>query len=53
MIGPRPTATPAVAAQKPIARPRSWAGKRLVMIESVDGMMHAAPMPMNARNAIS
>ncbi len=44
---------PAVPAQTPIARPRSLAGKTLVMIERVAGMMNAPPIPMNARVAIS
>lgn len=32
-------------AQVPIALPRSWAGKASVMIESVPGIMKAAPTP--------
>ena len=36
-----------------MALPRSWAGKRLVMIERVAGMMSAPPMPMNARVEMS
>ena len=44
---------PAVPAHTPIARPRSFAGKTLVMIERVAGMMNAPPMPMNARVAMS
>ena len=44
---------PAVPAHTPMALPRSFGGKTLVMIESVAGMMNAPPMPMNARVAIS
>ena len=53
MSGPSATPTPAVPAHTPIALPRSFAGKTLVMIESVAGMMNAPPMPMNARVAMS
>ena len=53
MSGPSATPTPAVAAQTPMALPRSRAGNTLVMIDSVAGMMNAPPMPMNARLAIS
>ena len=44
---------PAVPAHTPIALPRSFVGKTLVMIESVAGMMNAPPMPMKARVAMS
>ena len=37
----------------PIALPRSWGGKALVMIDSVAGIMSAAPMPWIARPATS
>ena len=53
MSGPSTPARPAVPAQTPIALPRSRAGKTLVMIDSVAGMMNAPPMPMNARVAMS
>ncbi len=44
----------ATPAQIPIALPRSTGSvKTLVMMDSVDGMMNAPPMPMNARVAIS
>ena len=36
-----------------MALPRSWAGNRLVMIDSVAGMINAPPMPMKARVAIN
>ena len=36
----------------PIARPRSSAGKTLVRIDRVDGMISAPPMPITARLAI-
>ena len=53
MIGPRATPMPLVAPQRPIARWRS-AGSRnmLLMIDSVDGIISAPPMPMLARAAI-
>ena len=44
---------PAVPAQTPIARPRSRAGKTLVMTASVVGWTAAPPMPMTARQPIS
>ena len=40
-------------AQVPIALPRSCGGKALVMIESVAGIISAAPMPWIARLATS
>ena len=40
-------------AQVPIALPRSWGGKALVMIERVAGIMNAAPTPWTARLATS
>ena len=40
-------------AHVPIARPRSWGGKALEMIDSVAGIMNAAPTPWTARKAIS
>ena len=43
---------PATPAQAPTARSRSPAGKFEVMIESVVGMISAAPRPMKARIAI-
>ena len=49
MIGPIATPTPEMPAQIPIARPRSGGGNTLVRIDSVDGMMNAAPKPWIAR----
>jgi hypothetical protein len=43
-----PTPMPATAAQMPIAFARSPAGKTLVMIDSVVGMISAPPMPISA-----
>ena len=40
-------------AQIPMAIPRSWTGKVAEMIESVAGIMSAAPMPWTERAAIS
>ena len=51
--GPMAMPSPATAAQMPIAFGRSSAGKTLVRIESVDGMISAPPIPMSARLAIS
>jgi hypothetical protein len=51
--GPIAPAAPVVAAQIAIAFARSRAGKTLTRIESVDGMMNAAPAPMSARHAMS
>ena len=51
--GPTPTPMPATAAQMPIAFGRSSAGKTLVRIESVVGMISAPPMPISALLAIS
>jgi hypothetical protein len=51
--GPRPIPTAASAAQIPIALPRSSAGKTLAMIDSVAGMISAAPTPISARTAIT
>ena len=48
LIGPSAVATPAIAAQRPIALPRSSGGNVLVMIDSVAGMMNAPPMPISA-----
>ena len=45
-MGPSATPTPAVAVQMAIAFGRSSAGNTLVMIDSVAGMMSAAPTPM-------
>ena len=53
-IGPRANPTPLVAAQKPIARCRSRASRNMsVMIDNVEGIISAAPMPMLARAVIS
>jgi hypothetical protein len=43
----------AVAAQMPIARERSWSGKRCLIAARVDGIISAPPRPMTARIAIS
>jgi hypothetical protein len=51
--GPMPTPMPATAAQMPIAFGRSSAGKTLVRIERVVGMISAPPIPISARVAIS
>src|SRR5215216_6176212 len=51
--GPRPIPTAARAAQIAIALARSSPVKRLAMIESVAGMISAAPTPMAARTAIT
>ena len=51
--GPSTMPMPDTAAQAPIARPRSSAGKIAVMIESVEGMMNAPPTPISARVAVS
>ena len=54
MIGPRPMPSADTPAQTPIALPRSAGSvKTFVMIDSVDGMMNAPPMPMSERAAIS
>ena len=52
-IGPSTMPSPETAAQAAIALPRSSAGKMLVMIERVAGMMKAPPTPIRARLAIS
>ena len=54
LIGPSPSPSADTPAQMPIALPRS-AGlvKTLVMIDNVDGMMNAPPMPMSARVPMS
>ena len=51
--GPIDSARAETPAQVPIALPRSEAGKALVTIESVAGIISAAPMPWTAREAIS
>ena len=53
LAGPMPTPMPATAAQMPIAFGRSSAGKTLVMIDSVVGMISAPPTPMSALVAMS
>ncbi len=54
VIGPSPMPSADTPAHTPIALPRSLGSvKTLVMIDSVDGMMNAPPMPMSARVAIS
>ena len=51
--GPMAMPSPETAAHAPIAFGRSSAGKTAVMIDRVDGMMNAPPMPIRARVAIS
>ncbi len=51
--GPIASASAETPAQVPIARPRSAAGKALVMIDSVAGIIRAAPAPWTARQATS
>ena len=51
--GPMASASALTPAQVPIARPRSWGGKALEMIDSVAGIMNAAPTPWRARKPIS
>ena len=51
--GPIASASADTPAQVPIALPRSSAGKAFVMIESVAGIMNAAPTPCTARPATS
>ena len=43
---------PEMPAQMAMALGRSWAGKTLVRIDRVDGMMNAAARPMIARAAM-
>ena len=52
-IGPIATPSPDTAAQMAIAFGRSFDGKMFVRIDSVVGMIPAAPRPMSAREAIS
>jgi hypothetical protein len=51
--GPIASASADTPAQVPIALPRSSAGNVTVMIESVAGIMNAAPAPWRARPATS
>ena len=51
--GPMASASADTPAQVPIALPRSSAGNVTVMIESVAGIMNAAPTPWMARPATS
>jgi hypothetical protein len=53
ITGPRMMPNPATPAHTPMARPRSRAGNTLVMMERVEGMIRAPPIPMAAREAIS
>ena len=54
VIGPRPMPRADTPAQMPIALPRSSGSvKTLVMIDRVDGMMNAPPMPIRPRVTIS
>lgn len=51
--GPIASASPETPAHVPIARPRSCGGNASEMIDSVPGIMNAAPMPWIARPATS
>ena len=51
--GPIESASAETPAQVPIAFPRSLAGKVWVTIDSVAGIINAAPIPCTAREAIS
>ena len=51
--GPAASAIADTPAQVPIALPRSWGGNALVMIDSVPGIISAAPTPWTARLATS
>ena len=51
--GPSATAPPTAAAQRPIALPRSCAGKTIVMMASVTGSTAAPPIPITPRKTIS
>src|SRR5215217_67881 len=53
ITGPIASAAALTPAQVPIALPRSRGGNAFVMIESVAGIMNAAPTPCTARNAMS
>ena len=53
VIGPMATPAPDTPAQMAMACVRSCAGKTLVRIDRVDGMMNAAARPMMARPAIT
>ena len=53
-IGPIATPTPVVAPQSPMALARSERSVKMLAInDSVEGKIAAAPIPMNARAAIS
>ncbi len=51
--GPMAPAAPVTLAQIAMALVRSSGGKTLTRIDSVDGMMNAAPTPITARQAMS
>ena len=51
--GPIASAIALTPAQVPIAIPRCSGGKAWVMIDSVAGIMNAAPIPWMARNVTS
>ena len=51
--GPMAAPAPARPAHRAMALARSWGGKTLVRIDSVAGMIRAAPIPMTARRAMS
>src|ERR1019366_1648066 len=52
-VGPTTMPSPDTPAQTPMALPRSPAGKTLVRIDRVAGMMMQPPIPARARAAIS
>ena len=52
-MGPRAAPPPEMPAQVAMALGRSWAGKTLVRIDSVDGITKAAATPMIARPAMT
>ena len=51
--GPSASAIADTPAHVPMALPRSWGGNALVMIDSVAGIISAAPTPWTAREATS
>ena len=53
MIGPMAAPAPEMPAQTAMALGRSWAGKTLVRIDSVEGITNAAARPMIARAPVT
>ena len=53
MSGPMAPPAPAKPAHTAMALPRSWGGKTTVRMDSVAGMISAAPSPITARRAMS